>query len=168
MACCQHVLTLMIFGLNMCMLEIYLSNTKVQRYPSIKIFVDDDLMEELQLERKQQCVKIPLSQADGKHTLTIEHFGKTNKDIVVKDNKIMQDTTFTVEKIVLDGIPLNEDILLECEFVPNWNDMEKPINLDGSCPSFFVLTNKPKSRRFSGHLSGRFAGFVASSLKSLS
>ena len=54
------------------MLEIYLSNTKVQRYPSIKIFVDDDLMEELQLERKQQCVKIPLSQADGKHTLTIE------------------------------------------------------------------------------------------------
>ncbi len=123
-----------VFGLNMCMLEIYLSSTKVEKYPSIRIFIDDDLMEELQLESKQQCIKIPLAQADGEHTLTIEHFGKTNKDIVVRDNKILQDTTFTIEKIVLDGIELNKDILLECKFVPNWNGMEKPINFPSKLP----------------------------------
>ena len=118
----------------MYVLEIQLKNTKAINYPKIKVFIDDDLMEEIQLNTSQQAIMIPLAQAEGEHTLTIEHFGKTNIDTVVQDDKIIKDTTFTVEKIVIDGITLDKDILLDCNFVPNWHNMEKPNGFPDKLP----------------------------------
>ena len=51
-----------------------------------------------------------------------------------QDDKIIKDTTFTVEKIVIDDITLDKDILLNCNFVPNWHNMEKPNGFPDKLP----------------------------------
>jgi len=118
----QHKL----FCLNIKMLELLFTNTKVNQYPKIKIFVDEDLMEELQLSESQQLVKIPIAQSNGRHELRVEHFGKTNADTEFVGGKIINDTTFHVTDLTIDGFKISDEMLLDCQFIPDWNNLDKP------------------------------------------
>ena len=51
----------------MYVLEIQLKNTKAINYPKIKVFIDDDLMEEIQLNTPQQAIMIPLASSSDNH-----------------------------------------------------------------------------------------------------
>lgn len=110
------------------MLEIDFTNTKVHNFPSIQIYLDEDLLEEIQFVEYKTKVKIPLTETKGSHMLKIKNFGKTSNDTLVEENNIIQDTTMTIDKIIIDGFVLSDSILLECEFIPDWKDLTRPNN----------------------------------------
>ena len=61
-------------------------NYRFKRFPKIKIYVDDDLIEEVHFGQEEQTVSIPVALEDGKHILEIEHFDKTSRDTQIKDD----------------------------------------------------------------------------------
>ena len=73
------------------MLEITFELTKFQKFPSCRIFVDEDLLEEIHFSDFNHNVKIPLGQSAGLHDLRIEHFNKTSEDTHFQDGKIVSD-----------------------------------------------------------------------------
>jgi len=103
-------------------------NYKFKRYPKIKIFVDGDLLEESNFKNHNEQVKIPVSLIDGKHLLEIEHFDKSNKDTEFKNNKIINDTKFTITNINVCSYDIPYTFFLKCVFKPDWTNLTKPKN----------------------------------------
>ena len=116
------------------MLEIIFKNTKVNRFPKIKIYIDEDLLEEIHFEHAVEYINIPIAQDNGPHQLRIENFGKTSNDTDFAEGKIIQDTTFTIEKLKIDGFEIPDDMLLKCVFYPNWSNLDKPSNFPDLLP----------------------------------
>ena len=81
-------------------LSITFKANKVNRYPKLRVFVDHDQMEEVELSNDSQIVSFPIALEDGEHLLEIEHYGKTSDDtIATEDGIISDDTYFVVESI---------------------------------------------------------------------
>lgn len=109
-------------------ITINFKNYKVKRFPKIKIHIDGDQVEEVHFEKEQQDVKIPIALMDGKHTLEIEHFDKTSRDTLVRDNEIIADTKFTITSIEIDTYKIPITMLYSCIFKPDWINLHKPKN----------------------------------------
>lgn len=107
-------------------ITIVFKNYKFRRFPKIKIYVDDDLIEEVHFDKEEQSMHIPVALDNGKHILEIEHFGKTSRDTQVKDGKIVADTKFTIKSVVVDNFEFSSSLLYLCEFRANWKDLHKP------------------------------------------
>ena len=103
-------------------------NYRFKRFPKIKIYVDDDLIEEVHFGQEEQTVSIPVALEDGKHILEIEHFDKTSRDTQIKDGNIIADTKFTITSVSIDDFDLPFSLLYRCEFRADWKDLHKPEN----------------------------------------
>ena len=112
---------------------------KFKRFPKIKIYVDDDLIEEIQFDKEQQLINIPVALEDGNHLLEIEHFDKTSRDTQIKDGKIVADTKFTIRSVVIDKFDLPSSLMYLCEFTPNWKDLHRPIDFPDVLPQSFTI-----------------------------
>lgn len=108
-------------------LSIKFAANKVKRYPKLKIFVDSDLMEDVQLLNDSETVTFPIALEDGEHFLEIEHYGKTSEDtIATEDGMIIEDTYFRIEAITIDDYDLPILVLWTCVLTPDWTGLEKP------------------------------------------
>lgn len=107
-------------------IEINFKNYKFKRFPKVKIYVDRELIEEVQFDKEEQTVRVLVALEDGKHTLEIEHFDKTSRDTQIKDGNIVADTKFTINSIVIDDFDFSSSLLYQCEFRANWKDLDKP------------------------------------------
>ena len=108
-------------------LSITFKANKVNRYPKLRVFVDQDQMEEVELSNDSQIVSFPIALEDGEHLLEIEHYGKTSDDtIATEDGIIIDDTYFVIESITIDQFDLPILILWTCTLVPDWTGLKKP------------------------------------------
>ena len=108
-------------------LSITFKANKVNRYPKLRVFVDQDQMEEIELSNDSQTVSFPIALEDGEHLLEIEHYGKTSDDtIVTEDGMIIEDTYFRIEGITIDDYDLPILVLWTCVLTPDWTGLEKP------------------------------------------
>ena len=108
-------------------ISIKLAANKVKRYPKLKIFVDGDLIEDVQLLDNSQTISFPIALEDGEHYLEIEHYGKTSEDtIATEDGRIIEDTYFRIEGINIDEYELPILILWTSVLIPDWTGLKKP------------------------------------------
>ena len=116
-------------------LSIHFKSNKVHRYPKVKIFVDQDLMEVVELTSELQTVSFPIALEDGEHLLEIEHSGKTSDDTLVdEDDAIVDDTYFVVKNITIDKFDLPILVLWTSKLVPDWTGLERPDNFPDELP----------------------------------
>jgi len=116
-------------------LSIHFKSNKVHRYPKVKIFVDQDLMEVVELTSELQTVSFPIALEDGEHLLEIEHYGKTSDDTLVdEDDAIVDDTYFVVKNITIDKFDLPILVLWTSKLVPDWTGLERPDNFPDELP----------------------------------
>lgn len=101
-------------------------NYKFKRYPKIKIFIDGDLYEEVAFTKEKEQVKFPVSLVSGKHLLEIEHFDKTNRDTLFKNDKILQDTKFTIGNLNICSFDIPYTFVLKSVLKPDWTHLTMP------------------------------------------
>ena len=108
-------------------LSIKFHANKVKRYPKLRIFVDQDQMEEVELSSNNQTISFPIDLEDGDHLLEIEHYGKTSADTISTESGIIiDDTYFRIEEISIDQFDLPILILWTCTLIPDWTGLKKP------------------------------------------
>ena len=100
---------------------------KYRDWPTIRIHVDGDLLEEKTLDSNNVRVTIPLDMMEGEHLLEIEHFGKSSKNTLVdKNGKILQDTKFIIDKITINDYDLPFSLIRSCRFEADWSKFHRP------------------------------------------
>lgn len=120
-------------------IKICFQTHKVRNFPKVKIFVDDDLIEEVLFQKEEQLIELPLDLEQGKHKLEVEHFGKTSKDTIFKNNKIIKDMQFTIKSIEIGGLDLPTTVMYTSRFVPNWKDLDKPKGFPNELKQVFTI-----------------------------
>ncbi len=110
-------------------LKINFISKNCHGWPTVNIFIDDDLYEEAHLNKENFEIEIPIQLEDRQHKLEIEHFGKRNKntEIDAKGN-IIRDMSFEIEKIEIQSLTVPEYMMRTNIFVPNWIDLTEPTN----------------------------------------
>lgn len=93
------------------LLGLEFSATKCVNWPSLRFYVDEDLYQEFQFESSAGSIFIPLELMDGEHLLEIELYGKTYDNTKILDGNIIEDQLVTLEKILIDGVPLPSKFL---------------------------------------------------------
>jgi len=110
-------------------LKISFISRQCNGWPTVNIFIDDDLYEEAHLNKESFEIEIPIQLEDRLHKLEIEHFGKTNKNTKIDSNgNIIQDLSFEIEKIEIQNLTVPEYMMRTNIFVPNWIDLTEPTN----------------------------------------
>lgn len=109
-------------------IKIDFKNSKHLEYPKIKIFVDQDLIEEVHFTEEYQSVIIPVDLEPGPHDLEIEHFNKTSRHTKVINDLIVADTKFKIVGLTMDGLEIPTTTLYSCVFVPSWKGLHRPEN----------------------------------------
>jgi len=108
-------------------LSITFKANKVNRYPKLRVFVDQDQMEEIELSNDSQTVSFPIDLENGEHLLEIEHYDKTSEDtIATEEGMIIEDTFFRIENITIDNYDLPILVLWTCTLTPDWKGLVKP------------------------------------------
>lgn len=99
-------------------------------WPSIRVHVNGDLLEEKILNDTKISMEIPLDLMDGDHLLEIEHFGKSSKNTLVDTNgKIIKDTKFIIDRITINGYELPLELLKSCRFEADWTQFHRPAGM---------------------------------------
>ena len=120
-------------------IKINFLNYKFKKFPKIKIFLDGDLLEEVNFDKDSQLITIPTELDNGNHTLEIEHFDKTSKDTQIINGKISADTKFTIKSITIDNFEIPTSLLYLSEFKPNWKNLVKPKNFPDVLRQSFTI-----------------------------
>lgn len=88
-------------------LMLKLRATECNGWPKIKIFIDNDIIEEYEFNNKDASIIIPIDLLDGQYTLNIELFNKNKHNCIIDNNgKIIQDQTVELVDIYIDNIRL--------------------------------------------------------------
>jgi len=120
-------------------LKISFISSECNGWPTVNIFIDDDLYEETCLNKENFEIEIPIQLEDRQHTLEIEHFGKRNKNTEIDaEGKIIRDMSFEIEKIEIQGLTVPDYMMRTNIFVPNWIDLTEPTNF----PKFLRQSNR--------------------------
>jgi len=115
------------------LLNIKFKAQRFRKWPSVKIYVDGDLLEEKVLEGDEVIASIPFDLLDGDHTLEIEHFGKSSKDTRFENNEILADTKFLVDQVTINEYIVPSSLMCRCTFKADWAKFDKPLDM----PSVF-------------------------------
>ena len=99
-------------------LKINFISRQCNGWPTVNIFIDDDLYEEAHLNKESFEIEIPIQLEDRLHKLEIEHFGKTNKNTKIDSHgNIIQDLSFEIEKIEIQNLTVPEYMMRTNIFV---------------------------------------------------
>lgn len=88
-------------------IELIFKATKCNGWPKLKFYIDLDLIEDYTFTSDEAKIEIPIDLIEGKHTLSVEFYGKTlHQTKVDSDNNIIQDQTVELIDIYVDNILL--------------------------------------------------------------
>lgn len=88
-------------------IELIFKATECNGWPKLKFLLDLDLIEDYTFTAGEAKISIPIDLVNGKHTLFVEFYGKTNKNTKVDNgNNILQDQTVELVDMYVDDILL--------------------------------------------------------------
>jgi hypothetical protein len=90
--------------------------THCNGWPKIRISIDNDIIEEVEFDREQVEVHVPMDLISGPHTLCVERYGKQAHNIEFVDNQILQDQTVTLVAMQVGDVHLSNMFLYRSEF----------------------------------------------------
>jgi len=81
-------------------------------WPKARILLDNDIYHDYYFSKQEETVSIPLDLLEGEHTLSIEFYGKTNKNVLFSksENKVLQEQFLEIKNIYIDNIEIPEFI----------------------------------------------------------
>jgi len=102
--------------------EIWLGCEFWDQPPVIEILIDNELKFSNEMKLPEIC-KIEFFQNlafDQPHLLEIKRSGKSDSQCLVSENKILKDQVAWIEKIVIDGVDVQNLIWSQSWFVPDY------------------------------------------------
>ena len=101
--------------------DITLQTNFWNKSPDVVIKLDENPITEVNnfVNNQKKSIKFDFDVTEGEHQLTIERKNKTPKDTVLKDSKIIKDSTVELLDIVIDRISI-EPLLDKGNFFPKY------------------------------------------------
>lgn len=112
--------------LNNC-LTLHFRAVECNGWPSIRILVDNDILQEYKFHQELTKIDLSLDLLDGNHVLEIERYGKTDKNIVFVDGKILKDQLVELVDMYIDNVKLPDMFKYNSKFC--YDDKELPSSL---------------------------------------
>ena len=102
-------------------IDLHLQANFWRNSPSILIKLDNKIIKNITnfVDKQRTTVPFDAELDDGEHQLIIERQNKTTKDTLLKNSKIIKDSTINILDIVIDEIsiePLLDHAILMCRF----------------------------------------------------
>ena len=108
-------------------LTFHFKATECNGWPTARIIVDDDILQEFIVDQTNTSVSVELDYFDGEHVLEIERYGKTDNNVVFDNGQILQDQSIELIAIHYDNIVLPKHFLYHGVF--HWNNQTYPSTL---------------------------------------
>lgn len=87
--------------------------TYCQGWPTIKIYIDNDLYQDFEFLSDSAKIDVPLDLLPGSHELSIELYGKTNLNTKVENDIILQDQLVALKSMSIDNVILPDVVLYQ-------------------------------------------------------
>jgi hypothetical protein len=87
-------------------LKLDFEATECNGWPKLRFFIDNDLYQDFEFTKKFDTIELPLDMLDGIHALEIELYGKTYKNTILDNNKIIDDQSVTLKNIWIDNVQI--------------------------------------------------------------
>ena len=113
-------------------IDLHLQANFWRNSPSILIKLDNKIIENITnfVDNQRTTITFDAELDDGEHQLIIERQNKTTKDTLLKNSKIIKDSTINILDIVIDEISI-EPLLDHANFFPKyaepWLSQQKQI-----------------------------------------
>jgi len=113
-------------------IDLHLQANFWRNSPSILIKLDNKIIKNITnfVDKQRTTVPFDAELDDGEHQLIIERQNKTTKDTLLKNSKIIKDSTINILDIVIDEISI-EPLLDHANFFPKyaepWLSQQKQI-----------------------------------------
>jgi|TARA_B110000858_G_C17786749_1_gene467653 hypothetical protein len=113
-------------------IDIILQANFWNKSPSISIKLDNKIIENITnfVDKQKTNISFDVDVKEGEHELAIERQNKTTKDTLLKNSKIIKDSTIDILDIVIDEISI-EPLLDKAKFFPQypepWLSQQKQI-----------------------------------------
>lgn len=93
-------------------LTLKFRTTECNGWGKFRILIDDDLYEDYHCTQEDALVSIPLTYLEGEHILSIEIYGKTDKNTLVDETgNIIQDQLIELIEMTVDNVQLPKMLL---------------------------------------------------------
>jgi len=101
--------------------------------PSVVIKLNNQTVETLNnfVNKQKTNISFDVELEDGEHQLVIERLNKSTKDTVIKDSKIVKDSTVDIIDVIIDNLSI-DSLLDHANFFPKyaepWLSQQKQID----------------------------------------
>jgi len=125
--------------------DLHLQANFWRHSPNLVIKLNDKIVERINnfVNRQKTHISFDADLDDGEHQLTIERVNKAITDTVVKDSKIVKDSTVDIIDVVIDKISI-DTLLDKANFFPKypepWFSQQKQIGKEPSASYNYCRT----------------------------
>lgn len=100
----------------MTQLTLCFLSTHCNGWPKIRISIDNDIIEEVDIASEHTEVHVPIDLLHGPHTFYVERYGKQSCNIEFADDRILKDQTVTLTGMRVDDVCLPDMFLYRSKF----------------------------------------------------
>ena len=113
---------------NLCMIKIKVNfdHTWYDHPLTVLGYVDDQQLF-FDQSGKTHATEHTIELDDGPHIFKLKIQGKTNSNVLIENNKTVQDTFITMKSIVVDNIDLGKLMMLNAKFYPDHEDPKSKV-----------------------------------------